>query len=248
VLGLGIVGAVLAGWRWDPEIAAGAIFLLSGALAGLSVLGARFAPGRERQAWLGAASFGLGYLVMAFSVLGSSQWPTNHLINAVVRPGDPRAADEVIDEALTDDDESRKVRKALDRPISLRFREGTSLQDFLERIKAEGRATLGEPFRIYPTWEERGPLALEELEALRVSIDRANTPVREALRIALGPLGLTYRVQSGFIRIFPDAYQPAPFPEDPVMIAGHSLIAMVAAAFGGAAAPIMARFLKRPAA
>lgn len=245
-LGLGLAGAMLAGWRWDPETTAGGIFLLSWAMAGLCVLGALFARGRAREAWLGAALFGLGYLVMAFSFLGSSRWPTNHLLNAVVRPGDPQSADEIVDDALTDDEESRKVQHALGRPISLHFREGTSLKVLLERIKAEGRATLGEPFRIYPT--ERGPLHREDLETLRVSIDCKNTSMRDALRVALGPLGMTYRVQSGYIRVYPDAYQPAPFDEDPVMIAGHSLIALIAAAFGGLAAPMVAGFLKRPAA
>ena len=58
-------------------------------------------------------------------------------------------------------------------------------------------------------------------------------PGRGCLEPYLGQLGLTYRVQSGYVRIIPNAYQPLPFEEDPVMIAGHSLLALVAAVFGG---------------
>lgn len=67
-------------------------------------------------------------------------------------------------------------------------------------------------------------------------IDHANVPAEDALRLCLRQIGLTYRVQSGYVRIVPDAYQPLPFAEDPVMIAGHSLLALFAAASGGVAA------------
>ena len=67
-----------------------------------------------------------------------------------------------------------------------------------------------------------------------MTIDRAGIPAKDALRLCLKPLGLTYRVQSGYIRIVPDAYRPVPFEEDPLMIAGHSLLALIAAAVGGA--------------
>ncbi len=73
-----------------------------------------------------------------------------------------------------------------------------------------------------------------------MTIDCDNIPARAALRLCLAPLGLTYRVRSGYVRIQADAYHPDPFEDDPVMIAGHSLLAMLAAAVGGVAAPIVA--------
>ncbi len=78
-----------------------------------------------------------------------------------------------------------------------------------------------------------------------MTIDRANIPAEDALRLCLGQIGLTYRVQSGYVRIVPDAYEPLPFAEDPVMIAGHSLLALVAAAFGGAGAVFVECFCGR---
>jgi hypothetical protein len=230
-----VVVTALAGWRSDPETTAGAIFLLTWGLAGLAILGAILTRGRRREAWLGAASFGLGYLVMAFSPLGSSQLPTNHFLNAVCRPEGPRTAGEVLDEDLTTDEESQRVRKALDEPISLHFREDTSLKVVLEHIKDAIRGPLGAPLRVYAN-----PYDRMDLEALRVSIDRENIPAKDVLRLCLGPDGLTYRIQSGYVRIYPDAYRPVLFKEDPVMIAGHSLLALIAATIGGVAAPIIA--------
>lgn len=237
LLGFVLVGAAtLAGWRSDPEIGAGTTFLLTWGLAGLAVLGTVFARGRRREAWFGAASFGLGYLVMAFSFLGSPQLPTNHFLNAVLRSEGPTAAGEVFDEDLTTDEENLRVRKALDEPISLHFREDTSLKVVLDHINDAIRT----PLRVYANPYDRVDVA-----ALRVSIDRESIPAKQALRLCLGPLGLTYRVRPGYVEIYLDVYQPAPFAEDPVMIAGHSLLAMIAAAVGGVAAPIVAGFCGR---
>jgi hypothetical protein len=241
VLGFALVGAAtLAGWRSDPEIGAGTTFLLTWGLAGLAVLGAIFARGRRREAWCGAASFGLGYLVIAFSFLGSPQLPSNHFLNAVFRPEGPTTAGEVFDDDLATDEESQRVRKALDQPTSLHFREDTSLKVVLEHINDAIRGPLGASIRVYANPYDRVDVA-----ALRVSIDRENIPAKEALRLCLGPLGLTYRVRSGYVEIYLDAYQPAPFAEDTVMIAGHSLLAIIAAVIGGVAAPILAGLCSR---
>jgi hypothetical protein len=44
-----------------------------------------------------------------------------------------------------------------------------------------------------------------------------------------------------------DYYEPIPFRDDPVMIVGHSLLAMLAAWFGGVAAPLVAGACRRRA-
>ena len=239
-----VVVATLAVWRTDPEHAAGTAFLLTWAVIGLAVLGAILNRSRRREAWLGAAAFGFGYLVMAFSPLGSPHLPTNHFLNAVFHPEGPATAGEIVDEDLTTDEESRRVMKALDKPISLHFREGTSLQVIVERIKDAIRGQSGEPLRVYAT-VERYPRHRSDLDALRVSIDRENIAAKDALRLCLSQVGLTYCIQSGYVRIYPDAYRTAPFEEDPVMIAGHSLLALIAAMIGGVAAPIIAAICGR---
>ena len=223
-----------------PEIWAGAAFLLTWALMGLAILGAVCTRGRRREAWFGAASFGIGYLILAFSSVFTTALPTDHFLNAVFRPGGPTTAGERPDDDLTTDDESQRVRQALHEPIALHFPENTSLKIVLEHIKNAIRGSLGKDLVLHAALGRLRILSQRTSKRRVVTIDRANIPAEDALRLCLGQLGLTYRVQSGYVRIVPDAYQPLPFEEDPVMIAGHSLLALFAAAFGGVAALFVA--------
>ncbi len=81
----------------------------------------------------------------------------------------------------------------------------------------------------------------DELDRRLVTIDRDDIPAKEALRLCLGQLGLRYRVQSGYLRIVPNALRPVPYEEDPVMVAAHSLLALISAVIGGATAPLVTR-------
>jgi hypothetical protein len=244
LLGFGLVVAAAVAGLWTvPEIGAGAAFLLTWAVVGLAILGAAFARGRRREAWFGAASFGAGYLILAFGPAFATVLPTNHLLNAVFRPGGPTKS-EPTDDEFTTDEESRRVKKALDEPISLHFPVNTPLKTVLNQVKNAIRPTLGKDVVIDAPRHAFRPLP-GEFDELLVSIDCKNTPAKDALRLCLSPLGMTYRIQSGDVRISPDTYQPLPFEEDPVMIAGHSLLAWVAAAAGGVVAPIVAGFCGR---
>ncbi len=236
--GSGLVGVTfLAFWLWGPEMGAGAAFLLTWAVMGLAISGAVWARGRRREAWRGAASFGVGYLALAFSSVLSMALPTDHFLNAVFRPGGPTTARERPDDDLNTDLESRRVGRALHEPIALHFPEHTSLKIVLEQIKNAVRGPLGKDLVVYFDDSVHRPI---ELEKAVVTIDRANIPAEDALRQTLDQLGLTYHVSSGYVRIFPTAYEPLPFEEDPVMIGGHSLLALLAAAFGGAGAMFVA--------
>jgi hypothetical protein len=239
LLGLGLVAAaaVLADGRWEPQLWAGTAFLLTWALVGLAVLGAICSRARRREAWFGSACFGIGYLILAFGPAMTMTLPTNHFLNAVFRPGGPTTAGEQPDDQLTSDDDSQRVRRALQEPIALHFPEATSLKVVLEHIKNAARASLGKNLVLYASSES--PTRMEVDKAM-VTIDRAKIPAEDGLRLCLVQVGLTFRVQSGYVRIMPDAYHPVPFEEDPVMIAGHSLLALFAAALGAVGAPFVA--------
>ena len=241
VMGFGLVAAaVLVSWLCGPEIGARLVFMLTCALMGLAMLGAVCCTrGRRREAWIGAASFGIGYLILAFSWVVTMTLPTDHFLNAVFRPGGPTAAGDRTDVDLTNDDASARVRRVLLESITLHFPKHTALNIVLEHIKSAVRGTLGRNLVLHAARDDWAYLP-RELDKAVVTIDRANIPAEDALRICLGQLGLTYRVQSGYVRIVRDAYQPVPFSEDPVMIAGHSLLALFAAAFGGAGALFVA--------
>ncbi len=244
-LGMGLVMATaMAGWRWDARIAAGAVFLLAWALLGLAVLGAVFGAGRRREAWFGAAAFGLGYMFLAFGPVIETGLPTNHLLNAVFRKDGPTAPGDWSADDLAGDEASRRLVKALEAPISLHFPENTPLKTVLEPVMERIRGSLGRDPVIYMARLELG-FPPERFDSFLVSIDRDNIPTSEALRLCLAPLGLTYRVQSGYVRIQANTYQPIPFEDDPVMLVGHSLLALIAAAFGGVAAPIVSHLCGR---
>ena len=73
-------GGILGRWPWPPRSArwpapgiwAGVSFLLTCGLLGVAALGAAFSRGRDREAWLGAALFGFGYLALTFGSLNCS--------------------------------------------------------------------------------------------------------------------------------------------------------------------------------
>jgi hypothetical protein len=243
-----VVTAALAGSWLGPRIWAGVTFLLTWGLLGLALVGAVFGRGRRREAWIGAVTFGIGYLVLTFGPLAHSA-PTHHLVNAVFRPNYPTAAGELLDDERTDDEESRRIREALEQPISIHFPDNTPGKEVLEHIKSAAKGSVGKELLIYADRIELHTArvgvdltqaSIDRENTPRVSIDRESIPATDALRLCLSPLGLTYRVQAGSVRIIPDEYRPLPVYEDPVMIAGHSLLALIAAAVGGATAPIVA--------
>jgi hypothetical protein len=237
LLGFGLVAmsAALAGTRREPESWAGAAFLLTWALLGVAVLGAVCARGWRRDAYVGAASFGIGYLILAFGPVVSMTLPTDHLLNAVFRLGDPTTARERIGDDLINDNESQRVRMTLHQPITLHFPENTSLKIVLDHIKNAIRGSLGRDLVFHAHYEDF-LWSYKDYDKAAVRIDRANIPAEDALRLCLGQVGLTYRVQSGYVRIMPNGFQALPFDEDPVMIAGHSLLALVVAGIGGVGA------------
>ena len=241
VFGL-VVAAALAGYQWGPEFGADAAFLLTWAVLGVAILGAVCARGRRREAWIGAAAFGFGYMMLAFGSALTTTLPTDHFINAIFRPGGPTTARERPDDDLTTDLESRRVRHALRGPIDLHVPEDTALKLVLEHIKHAIHGSLGKDLVFHA---EDSVYRSREFDKGVVTIDRVSISADDALRLCLVQLGLTYRVQSGYVRIVPDAYEPLPFGEDPVMIAGHSLLALVAAVFGGVGAPLVAGLLGR---
>jgi hypothetical protein len=128
---------------------------------------------------------------------------------------------------------------AFEQPISLHFPQPTELKVVLGAICNTIREPLGKDPVFYASWYELH-LRPEAWGSLLVTIDREDIPAKDGLRLILQQVGMAYRVQSGNIRIVHDAYQPAPFADDPVMIAGHSLLALIAAVLGGVVAPLVA--------
>jgi hypothetical protein len=109
------------------------------------------------------------------------------------------------------------------------------------------------------------PIGLQEAERTptsTVTIDLLGVPLKTTLRRCLDQLGLYYHVQDGYLRVtgeseitagadrdliaynpqwnWPDSGELSSDLDDPFLVVGHCLLALLAAGFGAVAAPLVA--------
>jgi hypothetical protein len=210
-------------------------------LLGLVILSALFGRGKRREVAVGAALFGAGYMLLAF---GRSPYdsfslqptlPTEHLLNAI-RPWFPLVPNSILAS-------NARILEALDQPIPMRFPNETPIEDVLKYIK---KATTTPTYPGIPIYVD--PLGLTEAERTLnspVTIDLEGVPLKTTLRLCLKQLGLDYHVEDGFLRITSKEEGPSVL-EDPFLIVGHCLLALIAAALGGVAAPLVSDARRGP--
>ena len=248
--GFWIVAIAAAVGRWPaPGIWAGVSFLVACGLLGMTALGATFGRGRAREAWLGAALFGFGYLALTFGksdlFIVAAHLPTEAMLNSVLRSGIPSVQSGFPDFTTAGFHRVRDevIRRKLDEPIPFHFPEETPLDELLKYIRASTRDTNFPGIPIY-----LDPIGLQTAERSlnsTVQIDIDAIPTRDALRLCLKQLGLGYTVRSGFLMISDEDSASVPVYEDPVQVVGHSLLALVAAAVGAVAAPFVSDRMRR---
>ena len=203
-------------------------------MIGLAILGAVLGRGRRREIGLGAALFGAGYMALVFG-RPAEQAPrvyvaTDQVLDAL-RPGlrpFPRIPSP----------RDMRILEALEQPISMSFAAETPLDDVLKYIK---QATTtpdysGIPIYVDPNGLQRAGCSLNST----VQMDLDGVALRETLRVCLKQLGLAYEVKEGRLRITSEDEFMAPDLEYPFPIVGHCLLALLAAGFGAAAAPMVA--------
>jgi hypothetical protein len=232
----------LAGLRRAPGVWAGGTFLLTWGLIGVAALGAVYGQAKRRATGLGAALFGAGTMVLIFGP-GSSEdlFPrqaTNHFLNAV-RIALPAAVTEFPASSKSVAAANARMMKALERPIPLRFPDETALEDVLKWIQEQTEDPDGPRLAIYVD-----PVGLNEAEKTMtspISINLVDVPLKASLTLALKQLGLTYSVWEGVLLIT-SAYSEEPLPvyNDPFLIVGNCVLALLAAGLGGVLAPRVA--------
>jgi len=230
--------------RPAPGLAAGATYLLTCGLLGLAVLGAALSEGRPRQIWLGAALFGVGYLVMSFSRDPERHprpyLPTDRLLNAL-RPWLPRVAEGFFVPAKVEASNAR-ILKALDQPIPVKFPDETPLDEVLKYVRD---ATKGPDGKGIPIFVD--PIGLQEAEksmTSTVTIDLEGVALGTTLEVCLKQLGLAYAIRDGFLMITSAESVPRLY-EDPFLMGGHCILALIAAAIGGVFGPLVSRQTRR---
>lgn len=246
LLVLALVGTVVAIWSTpDARLWAGGMYLLTCALLGIAALAAFFASGKSREISIGATLFGAGYLymAMAYSRFPDFERPrpifiTNQFLEALrsrISWGTRRmtAADS-------------RILKALEQPIAMQEIKEAPLEEVLAHIKL---ATSTPTYPGIPIYVD--PIGLQEAEKTlksTVSIDLQGLPLKTTLRLCLKQLGLMYFVEDGCLHITSqEQVEPIPETDDPFLIVGHSLLALIAAALGALAALLVsAAFRRRP--
>jgi hypothetical protein len=243
---LGLAGGVfimflsLIGSRSSPGFWVGATFLTTCALLGITILGAVGDHGRRRHLWLGAAIFGVSYMAMAFGrSLDRETWPslpTDHLLQSLrpwfppVVSGFPTSSDGVAAA-------NARIWETLERPIPMHFIEDTPLEDVLKHVQTKTRGADGKGIPVYVD-----PIGLQECEKSMTStvrnIDLEGVPLKTSLRLCLAQLDMTYRIRDGVLFITSEESAITPIYQDPFLIMGHCVLALLAAGFGGLVAPL----------
>ncbi len=128
-----------------------------------------------------------------------------------------------------------RILKALEQPIAMQGIDDAPLKEVLTYIKM---ATSAPSYPGIPIYVD--PIGLEEAEkslTSKVSIDLEGLPLKTTLRLCLKQLGLAYKVEDGYLRITSQEDDNSiPESDDPFLIVGHSLLALLSALLGGVAA------------
>jgi hypothetical protein len=222
-----------------PGFVAGLVFLLTMGLLGTAVLAAVYASGRRRYAWLGAALFGGGYLILAF--IQTDDWnpspgfPTSRLLNAI-RQSDLRVLTGGYLSPAIAERNNQRIVEALGKPLEMSFPNETPIEDVLQYVQDATRTPDGWELPIYVD-----PVGLQEAEKTMtspVTISLKRVPLQTTLRLMLEQLGLDYRVRDGILLISSDDDETPVFV-DPFLTVGHCLLSLIAAGLGGLLAPLM---------
>src|SRR5262249_38624922 len=155
-----------------------------------------FSRGRDREAWLGAALFGFGYLALTFGksdlFIVAPHLPTEGMINRALRPSGPPVAAGFPDFTTASyyrvkDD---VIRRKLDELIPFHFPNETPLDVVLKYVRS---ATSDANFPGIPMYVD--PVGLQNAERSldsTVQIDVDSIPARDGLLLCLKQLGLGF--------------------------------------------------------
>jgi hypothetical protein len=136
-----------------------------------------------------------------------------------------------------------RIVRALERPMPMRFPDPTKLDHVLKYIQDATRGQDGKGIPIYVN-----PASLKMLEETRpstVSIDLDSVTLMTGLRLCLQQLELKCDVRDGLLQITWEGAQ-LPVNDDPVLIVGQCLLALIAAGLGGVLAPFVSDLRRGP--
>ncbi len=214
-----------------PDFWAGATFLSTCALLGLTILGAAGEQGSRRQIWLGAALMGSGYMTLAFGRHPDMdtlvpQLPTEQLLHAI-RGWFPSGVGGLPSSWSGTAAANLRIWRALEQPVPMHFRIETPLEHVLKYVEQTTRGPDGKGIPIYAD-----PIGISEADKTMTSSGTINldgVPLKTTLRLYLAQLDLAYSIRDGVLLITSVESARTPIYVDPFLTAGHCLLALLAA-------------------
>jgi hypothetical protein len=172
--------------------------------------------------------------------------PTARFIEALRTPSET-----VLDRLSGDADsvagKNARVRAALRQRVPMPLPQETAMADVLKYIQQATQDSHGTMIQIYVD-----PIGLQAAEKSMTStisgIDLEGIELRTSLRLCLKQLDLAYVVKDGLLFITSaenDDELVTSLHNDPFQIAGHCLLALIAAGLGGLAAPSVCDLARR---
>ena len=239
-----ITAIALTGTRLNPGIWAGSTYLLTWWLLGLMALAALYSRGRSREIWLGATFLGIGFLFLVFSRspfesdVPDLYIPTVEFLEAVRPPFEALAAG-LAGSPNSVATTNARIRRVLRQRVPMRFPDETTLQDVIQSIQ---QATRGPDGKVIPIYVD--PIGLAEAEKSLTStvygMNLEGVTLQTSLRYCLKQLDLDYVVKGELLLItsLENESNGSTWPnEDPFLVVGHCLLALIAAGLGGLVAP-----------
>lgn len=242
VTGLFIVTTIaIVGGRTTPGLWAGSTFYLTCLVLGIATICGLICRGKQQQAFLGAGVLGLGFLTLVFARPADDPWPVLPTIQLLedIHPWLPTALSE--SDGRSGIAANDRIRRALDRHIRLHFNEETTLAELVNYVKTATADAGGKGISIYVN-----PLALSEAEKTMGSafgpVKLDGVPLRVSFRLCLQQLNLAYVIKDGYLMITSRDYENDDAllrKVDAFQVAGHCVLALLAAAVGGLTAPLV---------
>jgi hypothetical protein len=240
VTSFAVAGSRLASGFW-----AGTTCLLTWGLAGVACAGALVSRGKQREIYLGAGLFGLGFMLSVFTRSAEiydrpRPWelPVEPFLNSVrsvatpVLSGGPAGSSRV---AVA----NSRIFRALERKVPVRFTD-VPLGDFLNYVRERTKDGEGHGIPLYVD-----PVGMQECEQTLdsiVSIDLVDAPLKTSLDAALSQLNLKYAVRDGLLMIAVGEGEELTIYSDPYLVGCACLLALIAMALGAVLGPVACAF------
>ncbi|WP_422928488.1 hypothetical protein [Singulisphaera sp. PoT] len=238
--------------RSDPALWVGSVHFATWGILGFLAIGAACWSGRPRMVCFGAALFGIGYMILNRGPDRLVGWYVDRygyerligdqfLLSLPVPLKIPPFTSGFPAESAAVAESNARIRTALEQTIPLTFPDGIPLQDFIKYLRAATRSPDGHEILIHVDsniLEQSDEQAEDDLTMQSpVRVDIEGNPLSASLRVALDDLGLAYQIKDGVLSIVREAEVPPSL--DHRLILGHCIMALIAAAIGAGAVPLL---------